>query len=130
MTTLLAAYPDAEKCVIAWLLLNTSAAGVGHNTPADLDVKLPFYAVRRLGGSDDRRSDFASVDVVTFAASLSEAYAAAELARQWLTSGPCRTEHGVLDRVTTNTGPAEVNYENPHIVQVTANYRVTTRRSS
>lgn len=127
--TVLAPYPQVESCLISHLSTNTSAR-VAHNTPAMLQDHLPFIAVRRLGGQDDYRSDFTSVDVIVFAATLTLAYTLAYSVQQLLTGAPFVTPHGIVDRVTTELGPHEISYENPKVVMVPASYRVTVRRRS
>lgn len=130
--TVLAPYPQVESCLISHLSTHTSAR-VAHNTPGGpdgLQNSLPFIAVRRLGGQDDYRSDFTSVDVIVFAATLSLAYTLAYSVQQLLTGAPFVTPHGIVDRVTTELGPHEIPYENPKVVMVPASYRVTVRRRS
>lgn len=127
--TILAPYPQIEECFISRLSTMTSAR-VSHNTDEKLEEKLPWIVVRRLGGTDDYRSDFPSVDVIVFARTLTLGYTLAYSAQQILTGAPFVTPFGVVDRVTTELGPHEVPYDNPKIVQIPASYRAAVRRRS
>lgn len=117
-----------EGMVRAHLLTVDGVSRVGTVTPSDLASTLPFVRVSRIGGTDDRLSDFARVDVDVYAASEMAGYRLAETLRQTLISGPARTSWGLIDRVTTEVAPRQVPYDNPAVWHVTATYRVATRR--
>lgn len=85
--------------------------------------------VRRVGGADNRITDTARIDVRVYATDLTAAESTAETIRQRLISGPAGTEHGVLDRARTETGPVEVPGTDPGTYRVVNTvYRVSVRR--
>lgn len=126
---MLSTFPTpVEALVRAHLLTVPGVTRVGTVTPNDLASTLPFVRVGRVGGNDDRRSDFARIDVDVYAASEVAAYQLAEALRQALISGYVRTPLGMIDRATTETAPTQVPYDNPAVWHVMATYRVATRR--
>lgn len=127
---LLASWPSSARVVAA--VLDGLGTVVGE-TGTDLQSLLAnggrVLRVRRIGGSDDRITDFARIDVRAYAVNLSDAEETAELARQRLISGPSATPHGVLDRAETEVGPQEVPSPDPeHYRIVSATYRTSIRR--
>lgn len=120
----LAPFPDIELAVVDLLALLANAGTV---TPADLQARLPFHKVHRFGGSDDRITDTARVDVDTFAADHS-GRVAAEAVRQVLLAGPHRVGAVVLDRVLTASAPVEVPYGGTGVRRWTASYQISARR--
>jgi hypothetical protein len=129
----LAPFSDVEHMLMDALAdLVTDPADVGTVIPADLQNRLAagrkVIRVRRIGGSDDRISDYPRVDVETFGATRADAWPLAESIRQRLISGPQRTAHGLIDRATTEVGPQEIPYDDPDVRRVLATYRLSTRR--
>lgn len=125
----LPSFPDLESAVGA--ALADIAGGEDHwdtLTPADLQQQLPFIRVRRFGGSDDRLTDQARVDIDYFAATRAAAWAGAEAVRQRLISRPLRVGAVVIDQVTTTSGPIEVPWDDPDIRRITATYTASARR--
>ncbi|HWB37185.1 MAG TPA: hypothetical protein VHA75_14300 [Rugosimonospora sp.] len=123
---LLASFPKAARIVAALL---TDLGTTGGETSTTLQDDLPFIRVRRIGGTDDRVTDVARVDVRVYAVSLSDAEDLSETIRQRLISGPASTEHGVLDRAVSEVGPQEVPGPDPdHYRVVSTTYRVSVRR--
>lgn len=123
---LLASFPKAARVVAALL---TDLGTTGGETSTTLQDDLPFIRVRRIGGTDDRVTDVARVDVRVYAEDLSDAEGLAETIRQRLISGPSTTVHGVLDRAVTEVGPQEVPGPDPdHYRVVSTTYRVSVRR--
>jgi len=144
-------FPDAEAVTLRRLApLVGGLSHVGNSTPADLQSRLPFHRVTRVGGADDRLTDFPAVDVDTYAATRSEARRAAEQARDLLTSGPWRdvvTDDAgrrvvsVIDGVDTDTGPfippassqggeSATDSTARGVVRFTASYTLRARRTS
>lgn len=121
----LAAFPDVED---AFCDLLADLGTTGTVTPKDLQAHLPFIRCRRFGGSDDRFTDTARVDVDVLAATRAEAVQVAEAVRQRLISHPARVGTVVLDRITTTTAPREVPWEDPNVRRLTATYTVLARR--
>lgn len=123
---LLASFPKAARVVAALL---TDLGTTGGETSTTLQDDLPFIRVRRIGGTDDRVTDVARVDVRVYAEDLSDAEDLSETIRQRLISGPASTEHGVLDRAVSEVGPQEVPGPDPdHYRVVSTTYRVSVRR--
>lgn len=123
---MLAAFPNVER-VIAEVVAGLGTVGV--ETSTSLQDELPFIRVRRIGGTDDRVTDAARVDVRVYDGDLSAAKALAETIRQRLISGPAATAHGVLDRAETEVGPQEVPGPDPdHYRVISTTYRVSVRR--
>jgi hypothetical protein len=124
-------FPDAERAVCD-LLAGLGSAGT--ETRPSLQGTLSYLRVTRTGGSDDGITDISTVSVDVFAASAGQAKAVAEQARQLLTGRigllPARaTAHGVVDRVTTITGPARLPAtDSAGLRMVVASYRVSMRK--
>lgn len=123
---LLAAFPQVER-IVAAVVADLGQTGV--ETSTTLQENLPFIRIRRIGGSDDRVTDVARVDVRVYDADLSAAKTLAETIRQRLISRPSATPFGVLDRADTEVGPQEVPGPDPdHYRVVSTTYRVSVRR--
>lgn len=84
--------------------------------------------VARIGGDDDRFTAVPRVDVSVFGLDIVSVRATAERARQRLLSYPHATSYGVIDRAATEVAPHEVPYDDPDVRDVTATYRISTRR--
>lgn len=130
MTVLLASWPPSARIVAA--VLDGLGTVVGE-TDTDLQTLLAgggrVIRVRRIGGTDDRFTDSARIDVRVYAVDLSLADSTAELARQRLISGPVATLHGVLDRAETEVAPQEIPSPDPEGYRiVSATYRTSVRR--
>ena len=98
-------------------------------TGEDLPERLPAGQVRRVGGPDNGHTDTARVVVSVFAASASQARILSEQVRQRLTSGPRRTPSGVIDRVSTESGPQIApTADSDAVRRRDAIYRVRVRR--
>ncbi|TDC02281.1 hypothetical protein E1091_01140 [Micromonospora fluostatini] len=127
MTTPLRRFPDVQRALVTILEPLAGAGRAGVETPTDLQAKLPFIRVLRIGGGSDRLSDFAVVDVDVFAASYGAAELLAERVRQLLTGPPLRAGAAVLDRITCDSGPVELPWA-PGVRRFGATYQVTARR--
>ncbi|MGH3099320.1 MAG: hypothetical protein ACRDMV_25345, partial [Streptosporangiales bacterium] len=104
--TVLAPFPDVER-IVADILDDLGT--VGTETSTGLQDVLPFIRVNRVGGGDDRITDQPRVTVDVFTAGTTEAKDIAKEAQQRLTSEPHATDHGILDRATTETGPHPIS---------------------
>lgn len=103
-------FPDAETAVqdiIADLV--GGVEHVGSETPNDLQQRLPFARVTRIGGGDDGVTDTAELDVDVYGTRRTATWMLAEAVRERLLAGPhALTVDGiavVCDRVSTITGP-------------------------
>jgi hypothetical protein len=109
--------------------LGTVVGETGTNLLTQLQGGHRVIRVRRIGGSDDRVTDVARIDVRVYAVNLNDAEDTSEVARQRLISGPSRTDHGVLDRAETEVGPQEIPSPDPERCRVVSTtYRVSVRR--
>jgi hypothetical protein len=121
---LLTAFPDAEDVGLA---LFESLADTVLQTPADLVP--PLIVVRRVGGVDDRITDYARVQVHTFGATHAVARNLAEGCRQAALAAPATEVAGAhIDRVVTESAPAYADYGVPTLHRYVATYRFEYRR--
>jgi hypothetical protein len=120
-------FADVELMVKA-VLDPLSGGRVNDATPPDLESRMPFQRVERIGGADDGVTDDASVDVEAFAGTRAEAWALAEDQRQLLLDGRHGTEFGLIDHVRTVAGPSRRPWDNPKVHRFGATYRITARR--
>lgn len=124
----LAPFPDIEDLLVQALADLTTAGTV---YPPDLEDRLPYTRVRRLGGGDDRRTDTSLVEVETAAATRAQAWEVARRVQQRLISSPLRVaDVGVMDRATTEIGLRGVLHDNPAVRAVLATYSVSARRTA
>jgi hypothetical protein len=122
----LAVFPDVERAV-GDLVGDLGTAG--SETSITLQSSLPYIRIRRLGGSDDRVTDAARVDVHVYDTNATDAKAIAGQIRQRLISGPSVTTHGIIDRAWTEVGPQMIPADDTaDIRQVVATYRISMRR--
>ena len=123
-------FPDVQAAVRALLLDLAEADSI---KPAAWAGHLPFLHVYRYGGTDDGRTDVASVAVHVFAADYRD-QPLTEDVRERMLAGPHVVQLAddrvvVLDNVTTLEAPVLVPY-GPKVVRWVSSYRVTARRSS
>lgn len=121
---------DVEAVLVAWLEDNVAGVRASTETPSDLDDRLPWLQVIRLGGPyDGFRRDQPTVDISAFAAT---GPAASDLALQvqealhtqlW----GATTGGAVFSRVETRTGPHKVPYDNPGMRRYEATYAFVIR---
>lgn len=122
-------YPDAENVVIGILepLVTTPTAQVV--TAAGEDMVLPTIQVQRTGGSDDRITDYPTVQVKVFAADRPSAWALAEQARQAILAARRTVAGGALiDDTDTVTPAVQLPDEGDDVRTVMAVYRLAMRR--
>jgi hypothetical protein len=126
VTNVLAPFPDVERAV-GDIVADLGTAG--SETNITLQANLPYIRIRRLGGSDDRITDAARVDVHVYATDATTAKSVAGQLQQRLISGPSVTTHGVIDRAWTEVGPQTIPAaDTANIRQVVATYRISMRR--
>lgn len=122
----LAEWPDFEAMLAD--ALGDLAPVVTFTTPV-IAANLPQVKVRRIGGADDWTTDTGRVDITAYAATIAAAKILAGLVRQRLIPGAVPTSAGVIDRVFTETGPAELDTGDPALIRAMhATYRLTARR--
>lgn len=116
---------DIEAVLIAWLEDTFDDVRASTETPSDLDDRLLWLQVVRLGGAyDGFRRDQPAVDIAAFAAT---GPAASDLALQVQDALHTQlrgavTGGAVFSRVETRTGPHKVPYDNPNMRRYEATY--------
>lgn len=116
---------DIEALLVAWLEDTIEDVHASTETPAELDDRLPWLLVRRIGGPyDGFRLDQPTVDIAVFAATGPEASALAAQVQRLLHERLARSKVGtaVVSQVRTNTGPHWVPYGNPNLRRYEATY--------
>lgn len=119
-------YPNIEQLARITIGDLFPSGSTGLVTPGDLEDRLPFGRVRRVGGADtDPFTDAARVAVDVFSLTYAEGAPLAEDVRQRL-----RTAPDPFDRVFTVTAPIEVPWADGSAVRRwTATYGITLRRT-
>lgn len=120
-------FPDVQRILVAGLedLVGVGRAAV--QTPDDLETRLPFVRVMRLGGGRTQISDVPSVDVDVFAGSYVAAEALAEQIDAWLCGPP--PGPALVDHVVCESAPRELPWSDGIAVRRWgATYQVWTRR--
>lgn len=124
MTLPFSRFPDVQRLLVADL------AQFGHTaieTPLDLNDRLPFIRIVRIGGGSGRVSDGPRVEIDVFAGSYLAAEQLAERIRQYLTGPPPGPIF--LDRVDCSIGPRELPWDDDGLVRRwSAEYEAVTRR--
>lgn len=118
-------WPDVEAGLLDYL---ADLAPGSNSTPSDLQTRLPWIRVRRVGGSDDGVTDTAQVDVEVFHSSRAKAYALASAVRERLRGRPPEGPGFLVDRVDTVLAPFEIENPNPNVTRFYSSFRLTTRR--
>ncbi|GAA0976087.1 DUF3168 domain-containing protein [Nocardiopsis tropica] len=119
-------FPDIEDLLADAL---ADLAETGSETPDDLQDRLPFIRITRIGGSDDRRTDTSRADVDCFGRTRKQAWELARAVQQRLISGPTRVPGvGLIDRARTELGPRRAPHPDQTLCRVLATYRVSARR--
>ena len=121
----LAPFPDVER-ILGDLLADLGT--VGSETNIDLQTRLPYIRVHRIGGTDDRVTDATRVDIDVYATDATAGKTLTETIRQRLISGPSATAHGIIDRAWTESGPQTAPTDDPNLRRVITTYRISIRR--
>lgn len=117
---------DVESVIAPWIEA-TFDVTAGGETPADLEAKLPFVRVERIGGPDERFTMHPRIAVDVFAATADEARTVAGQVRDSLVflSGPIG--NAVIRRVRCDSGPSRQPWANPAVRRLGASYTVSLR---
>ncbi|GAA0632173.1 hypothetical protein GCM10010174_61470 [Kutzneria viridogrisea] len=122
-------YPDAEAVVMAML------AGIAPTvTATPADISTPLIRVQRVGGSDDRVTDYPRIEVCVFYpvaqdGDTAAAWAMAEQCRQTILAARCTVVAGALcDNATTATPPQLLPWDNPNLRRIAATFVLAFRR--
>lgn len=119
---------DIEALLVTWLEDTIEDVTASTETPADLESRLPWLQVVRIGGGyDGFRLDQPTVDIAAFAATGPEASALAAQVQVLFHEQLARIKIGtaVVSRIETVTGPHWVPYDNPNMRRYEASYRFT-----
>lgn len=121
-------YPDIERQVAEWAKARFGVQG-GSQTPSDLELRLPFVRVSKLGGSRDDVTDHPTVDIDVFASSRDAALALAEDIDTALKPRTRLTPGGaIIDSVGTRVSPRLLPWDNSKIRRYGATYTLGLRR--
>jgi hypothetical protein len=117
---------DVEAVIAPWLEA-TLGITAGAETPPDLEERLPFIRVERIGGPDDRFAAHPRIAVDVFAASSDEARTHSDQVREALVfvNGP--VGGAVVRGVRCDAGPSRQPWANPAIYRRGATYTVSLR---
>lgn len=119
---------DIEALLVTWFEDTIEDVTASTETPADLDSRLPWLQVVRIGGGyDGFRLDQPTVDIAAYASTGPAASALATQVQVLLHEQLARTKTGtaVVSRIETVTGPHWVPYDNPAMRRYEASYRFT-----
>lgn len=121
-------FPDVQRVLVDDLQTVAGEGRTGVETPADLQTRLPFIRVLRVGGGSDRVSDRAAVDIDVFASTYTEAEELAERVRQHIVGPPPPIAR--LDKAVCETGPRELPWgdDDNGVRRFGATYLITARR--
>jgi Protein of unknown function (DUF3168) len=125
VTRVLAAFPDVER-MLGDLLSDLGT--VGSETNIDLQTRLPYIRVHRIGGVDNRITDAARVDIDVYTTDATAGKTLTETIRQRLISGPSATAHGVIDRAWVESGAQTAPTDDPNLRRVITTFRIAFRR--
>ncbi len=117
---------DIEALLVAWLEGVIEDVTASTETPPDLDDRLPWLQVVRIGGSyDGFRLDRPTVDIAAYDSTGPLASALAAQVQVLIHEQLARTKVGtaVVSRVVTIAGPHFVPYDNPAMRRYEATYQ-------
>ncbi|MFB7823881.1 hypothetical protein [Streptomyces hydrogenans] len=117
---------EVEAVLAPWLGTVLSVE-YGAETPPDLEERIPFVRVERVGGADDRFRQHPRVAVDVFAATADEARAVSSAARDALIALRGEVRGAVVSDVRCDAGPSRQPWANPEIHRRGATYTVTLR---
>lgn len=115
---------DVEAVIAPWLEATLSVTA-GAETPADLEDRLPFVRVERVGGPDERFSAHPRIAVDVFAATADEARTLARSVSDALTFLRGPVGDAVVRGVRCDAGPSRQPWANPAIYRRGATYTVS-----
>ncbi|HEY9369737.1 hypothetical protein [Streptomyces sp.] len=118
---------DIEATLIAFLEANLEDVRASTETPSDLDDRLPWLQVVRIGGPyDGYRRDQPVVDIAAFAETGTAASGLARDVQLLLHNQLWGAVAGgaVFSEVETRVGPHQVPYDNPGLRRYEATYRL------
>jgi len=124
----LAPWPDPHLVLVNLLDDLIVSDIVGSQLQPDFQQDMPVIRVRKVGGTDDKLTDFVRMVVDVYAADYETSRDLSEAVRQRLLSYPHITTAGRLDRCETEASPFELPWPDPSTRYHTATYRLSFRR--
>jgi hypothetical protein len=121
-------WPDPHIILMELLADLVDAPIVGPRLYENFQKDMPVIRVRKVGGSNDKITDFPRMSVDVYARTYPEASELAEAVRQRLLAYPHMTDAGRLDRCEVEASPFEVPWSDDTLRYLTATYVITTRR--
>ncbi|WP_369147042.1 hypothetical protein [Streptomyces sp. R44] len=118
---------EIEAVLAPWLGSVIPGTQFGAETPPDLEERLPFIRVERLGGSDGRFRQHPRVAVDVFAATADEARSTSSAVRDALLFLRGEVRGAVVSDVRCDSGPSRQPWANTEIHRRGATYTVTLR---
>ncbi len=120
-------FPDVQRLLVVGLEPLVGVGRTAVETPDDLEDRMPFVRIMRVGGGRDRLNDQPTVDIDVFAATYTAAENLAEQIAEWLIGPPSGIRE--FDRVTCEVAPRELPWVDDNTVRRWgATYRTVTRR--
>ncbi|MCY0926216.1 hypothetical protein OTB20_08355 [Streptomyces sp. H27-H1] len=117
---------DVEAVVAPWIE-GTFDVMAGAETPADLEARLPFVRVERIGGADARFAGHPRIAVDVFAGSADEARTLSSSVRDALLFLRGPVGEAVIRDVRCDAGPSRQPWANPAVYRRGAAYTVSLR---
>lgn len=124
----LSPWPDPHIILMEVLADLVDSDIVGPRLHANFQAEMPIIRVRKIGGSNDKLTDFARMAVDVYAATYPEASQLAEAVRQRLMAYPHFTDAGRMDRCEVEASPFEIPWSDDTLRYLTATYIITARR--
>lgn len=115
---------DVEAVIAPWLELRLGITA-GAETPADLESRLPFIRVERIGGADERFTDHPRIALDVFASTADEARTASRHAHEALMFLHGPVGWSVVRAVRCDAGPSRQPWANPAVHRRGATYTVS-----
>ena len=119
-------WPVLGNELIDWIPIRWAGVKAGLET-GELEAKLPFVRVTKLGGTDDGITDFSRFDFDVFALTVDQANTIADDIRDAL-KPRTRVGSAIIDTVRTDASPHKVPWDNLKIKRVLATYQISARR--
>lgn len=121
-------WPDPHIILMELLDDLTASPVVGPRLHKDFQDEMPIIRVRKVGGGNDKITDFPRMSIDVYARTYPEASQLAEAIRQRLLAYPHITTAGRLDRCEVEASPFEVPWPDNTLRYLTATYVISTRR--
>ena len=120
-------FPDIQRVLVTLARTVEGVAAAGTETPADLQQRLPFVRVARIGGPRTSTLDSPTVDVDVFASTYAVGQSLAGRVSDLFLSAPHVAGGALIDTAASITGPVEVPWADPGVRRFLATYRFTLR---